>query len=78
MNKYRQVLLAAQRTKQLHNGAQPRVKAAGAKPSRIALNEVEQGLIQTKGGAQEEILCAVPPSPKESIKSAKKSKSAKN
>ena len=61
-SKYQKVLLAAQRAKQLQNGATPRVKAAGAKPSKIALSEIEQGLLQMKGGEeQEEILCSVPP-----------------
>lgn len=44
-NKYRKVLLAAQRTKQLKNGARQRVRLAGAKATRIALTEIEQGLI---------------------------------
>jgi DNA-directed RNA polymerase omega subunit len=44
-NKYRKVLLAAQRTKQLQNGARPRLRAPGTRPTRIALAEIEQGLI---------------------------------
>lgn len=44
-NKYRKVLLAAQRIKQLQNGAHPRVRLVGAKPSRIAIAEIDQGLI---------------------------------
>ena len=47
-SKYRKVLLVAQRTKQLQNGARPRVRLVGEKPSRIARTEVEQGLIGTK------------------------------
>lgn len=44
-NKYRKVLLAVQRTKQLHNGARQRVTLEGAKDTRIALTEIERGLI---------------------------------
>ena len=44
-NKYRKVLLAAQRAKQLKNGARQRVRLVGAKATRIALTEIEQGLI---------------------------------
>ena len=54
MNKYSKVLLAAQRTKQLQNDARPRVRMVGAKVSRIALIEIEQGLIKTKGSKQAE------------------------
>lgn len=51
-NKYRKVLLAAQRTKQLQNGARPRVRAVGARPTRIALAEIEQGLIGSQASAE--------------------------
>lgn len=44
-NKYRIVLLAAQRTKQLKNGARQRVHVAGAKATRVALTEIQHGLI---------------------------------
>ena len=44
-NKYRKVLLAAQRAKQLQNGARQRVQLPGAKTTRIAITEVEQGVI---------------------------------
>jgi DNA-directed RNA polymerase omega subunit len=44
-NKYRIVLLASQRAKQLQNGAQQRVVLTGVKSTRIALTEVQQGLI---------------------------------
>lgn len=45
ISNYRKVLLAAQRTKQLQNGARPRVRLVDAKPSRIAIAEINQGLI---------------------------------
>ena len=38
-------LLAAQRAKQLQNGARQRVNIVGAKATRIAITEVEQGVI---------------------------------
>jgi DNA-directed RNA polymerase subunit K/omega len=44
-NKYRKVLLAAQRAKQLQNGARQRVHIFGAKATRVAITEVEQGVI---------------------------------
>jgi DNA-directed RNA polymerase subunit omega len=44
-SKYRKILIAAKRSKQLQRGAKPRVNLPNAKPTRIALEEVEQGLI---------------------------------
>ncbi|HEX4951444.1 MAG TPA: DNA-directed RNA polymerase subunit omega [Blastocatellia bacterium] len=44
-NKYRIVLLAAQRAKQLQHGARQRVHLVGAKATRVALTEIQQGLI---------------------------------
>lgn len=68
-NKYKKVLLIAQRTKQLQNGAQPRVRLIGEKPSRIARVEVEQGLIKTRGRAGQE---EAQPTPELTKKGAKK------
>ena len=45
-SKYRLVLLAAKRSKQLQKGAKPRVQSSAKKPTRVALEEVQQGLIQ--------------------------------
>ncbi len=45
-SKYRLVLLAAKRSKQLQKGAKPRVQSTAKKFTRIALEEVERGLIQ--------------------------------
>jgi DNA-directed RNA polymerase subunit omega len=45
-SKYRLVLLAAQRSKQLQRGAQPRVRSAAKKNTRIALEEAQQGELQ--------------------------------
>jgi DNA-directed RNA polymerase subunit omega len=46
-SKYRLILVAAQRSKQLQKGARPRVEmdALRHKPTRIALEEVQRGLI---------------------------------
>jgi DNA-directed RNA polymerase omega subunit len=44
-SKYCKVLVAAQRAKQLHHGASPRVRMPGVKQTRVALEEVERGLI---------------------------------
>ncbi len=44
-SKYRKILIAAKRSKQIQKGAQPRVNMANAKPTRVALEEVERGLI---------------------------------
>jgi len=44
-NKFLKVLITAQRAKQLHKGAQPLVHDSGTRATRIALEEVERGLI---------------------------------
>lgn len=45
-NKYHKVLIASQRARQLEKGARPLLKLDNMKFTHIALNEVEQGLIQ--------------------------------
>lgn len=45
-SKYRLVLLVAKRSKQLQRGAKPRLQSAAKKLTRIALEEVQHGLIQ--------------------------------
>ena len=45
-SKYRLVLLAAKRSKQLQKGAKPRLQSLAKKATRIALEEVQHGLIQ--------------------------------
>ena len=47
-SKYRLIILAAKRSKQLQRGARPRIEIDPAKhkPTRIALEEVVQGRIQ--------------------------------
>ncbi len=46
-SKYRLILVAAQRSKQLQKGARPRVEMDSQrhKPTRIALEEVQRGMI---------------------------------
>ena len=46
-SKYRMIIVAAQRSKQLQRGARPRVdlESQRHKPTRIALEEVQQGKI---------------------------------
>lgn len=45
-SKYRKILIAAKRSKQLARGARPRVVLPNAKMTRIALEEVDQGKIE--------------------------------
>jgi len=44
-SKFRFILVAAERAKQLQNGAPPRVNVTSRKPSFIATREVEAGLV---------------------------------
>jgi DNA-directed RNA polymerase subunit omega len=44
-NRFLKVLITAQRAKQLHKGARPLVQKANTRATRIALEEVERGLI---------------------------------
>ncbi len=44
-NKYLKALVAIQRTKQIWKGARPLVQSSGMRATRIALEEVERGLI---------------------------------
>jgi DNA-directed RNA polymerase subunit omega len=45
-SKYRLVILAAKRAKQLQKGAKPRVSSTMNKFTRVALDEVQHGLIR--------------------------------
>ncbi|MFY9557045.1 MAG: DNA-directed RNA polymerase subunit omega [Blastocatellia bacterium] len=45
-SKYRLVLLAAKRSKQLQRGAKPRIICPARKATRVALEEVQRGLVQ--------------------------------
>ena len=44
-SKYRKILLAAKRAKQLMKGARPRVDVGGHKMTHVALNEIDQGKV---------------------------------
>ncbi len=44
-NRFLRVLIAAQRAKQLHKGARPLIQNSNTRATRIALEEVERGLI---------------------------------
>jgi DNA-directed RNA polymerase subunit omega len=44
-NRFLKVLIAAQRAKQIHRGARPLVQNPNKRATRIALEEVERGLI---------------------------------
>lgn len=44
-SKYRKILIAAKRSKQIQNGARPRVHLPNAKATRVALAEIDRGLI---------------------------------
>ncbi|MCI0665613.1 MAG: DNA-directed RNA polymerase subunit omega [Acidobacteria bacterium] len=44
-SKYRKILIAAKRSKQIQKGARPRLNLPDSKPTRVALEEVENGLV---------------------------------
>ncbi len=44
-SKYRFIVIAAERAKQLQNNAKPKIKTKSTKPSFIAMREVEQGAV---------------------------------
>jgi DNA-directed RNA polymerase subunit omega len=45
-SKYRLVLLAAKRSKQLQRGAKPLIYSSAKKTTRVALEEVRRGLVK--------------------------------
>ncbi len=44
-SKYRFIIIAAERAKQLQNNAKPKIKTKSTKPAFIAMRELEQGLV---------------------------------
>lgn len=44
-SKYRMILIAAKRSKQIQKGAKARVQMVNAKPTRVAIEEVRRGLV---------------------------------
>ena len=54
-SKFRFIIIAAERAKQLQNNAKPKIKTKSTKPAHIAMREVEQDLIAFKiGGSEQE------------------------
>jgi DNA-directed RNA polymerase omega subunit len=45
-SKFRRVLVAATRAEQIMRGARPKVEAGKRKPTRVALEEVDQSMIE--------------------------------
>ncbi len=54
-SKYRFIILAAERAKQLQNNAKPKIKTRSTKPAYIAMKELEENVISF------EVLPAVEP-----------------
>ena len=44
-SKYRFIIIAAERAKQLQNNARPKIKTKSTKPAFIAMRELEEGLV---------------------------------
>lgn len=44
-SKFRFIVVAAARAKQIQNGAPPKIDAKSGKPSYVAIKEVEKGLV---------------------------------
>jgi DNA-directed RNA polymerase subunit omega len=44
-SKYRFIIIAAERAKQLQNNARPKIKTKSTKPAHIAMRELEQSLL---------------------------------
>ncbi|NLV29717.1 MAG: DNA-directed RNA polymerase subunit omega [Acidobacteria bacterium] len=44
-SKYRFIILAAERAKQLQNNAKPKIKTRSTKPAHIAMRELEEDLL---------------------------------
>ncbi len=45
-SKYRFIIIAAERAKQLQNNARPKVKTRSTKPAFVAMRELEEGLVK--------------------------------
>jgi DNA-directed RNA polymerase subunit omega len=44
-SKYRFIIIAAERAKQLQGNAKPKIKTKSTKPAFIAMSEVEEGVV---------------------------------
>ena len=58
-SKFRLITVAAQRAKQLQNGAKPRVEARSRKPTRVAMQEVLANAVSWE--VKDEIVVPAPP-----------------
>ncbi len=45
-SKYRFIIIAAERAKQLQNNAKPKIKTKSTKPAYVAMRELEEGLVK--------------------------------
>ncbi len=54
-SKYRFIIIAAERAKQLQNNAKPKIKTKSTKPAYIAMRELEQGLLAFEIGPTPEV-----------------------
>ncbi len=45
-SKYRFIIIAAERAKQLQNNAKAKIKTKSTKPAHIAMKELEEGLVK--------------------------------
>jgi DNA-directed RNA polymerase subunit omega len=45
-SKYRFIIIAAERAKQLQNNAKPKIKTRSTKPAFIAMRELEEGMVK--------------------------------
>jgi DNA-directed RNA polymerase subunit omega len=62
-SKFRFITVAAQRAKQIQNGAKPRVEARSRKPTRIAMQEVLAEAVSWE--IKDEVPAAAAPAPTE-------------
>lgn len=60
-SKFRFITVAAQRAKQLQNGAKPRVELKSRKPTRVAMQEVLANAVSWEVSTPEEAAAAVAP-----------------
>ena len=45
-SKYRFIIIAAERAKQLQNNAKPKIKTRSTKPAFVAMRELEEGMVK--------------------------------
>jgi DNA-directed RNA polymerase subunit omega len=53
-SKFRYIIIAAERAKQLQNNAKPKIKTKSTKPAHVAMQEVAQGMIPFEIQKQEQ------------------------